>query len=71
MEGSREPHFQGITMLTQPSSQTLKRYGLSLTEWKALADKQKHACFVCEKEPTKGRLCIDHEHVKRLEEPSP
>jgi hypothetical protein len=51
-------------MLQQPSLPTLKRYGLSLEDWTKIAEAQNKACFVCEKVPTKGRLCIDHEHVK-------
>lgn len=51
-------------MLLEPSSSTLKKYGLSTEEWRAMAASQKNCCFVCEREPTKGRLCIDHEHVK-------
>lgn len=51
-------------MLIEPKPATLKKYGLSLEEWRALADYQGHACFVCKQEPTKGRLCIDHEHAK-------
>ena len=29
-----------------------------------MADRQGHVCFVCRLPPTKGRLCIDHEHIK-------
>lgn len=29
-----------------------------------MANNQDHKCFVCQQEPTKGRLCIEHEHVK-------
>jgi hypothetical protein len=50
--------------LLEPSPATLKKYGLSIEEWKALADAQDHKCFVCEQEPKKGRLCIDHFHEK-------
>jgi hypothetical protein len=50
--------------LQTPSQNTLKRYGLSEVEWRAMADAQAEACFVCLQKPTKGRLCIDHEHVK-------
>lgn len=52
-------------MLIQPTPATLKKYGLSVEEWRAMADSQKHACFVCKQEPKKGRLHIDHEHVKK------
>lgn len=51
-------------MLNEPSSSTLKKYGLSLEQWKEMADKQGHKCYVCQIVPTKNRLCIDHEHVK-------
>ncbi len=53
--------------LKEPSKQTLERYGLSLQEWLAIADKQNHKCFVCEKYPRNGRICVDHYHIKRLE----
>lgn len=51
-------------MLLTPSINTLKKYGLNIAEWQIMADQQNHACAVCVQEPTKGRLCIDHEHVK-------
>jgi hypothetical protein len=51
-------------MILVPSEATLKKYGLSEAEWKALLDSQEGVCFVCKLVPTKGRLCIDHEHVK-------
>jgi hypothetical protein len=51
-------------MLITPTKQTLKRYGLSLEEWQAMADEQNHACYVCCVPPKKGRLCIDHQHVR-------
>ena len=51
-------------MLLEPKPATLKKYGLSLEEWRAMADAQGHRCWVCQQEPTKGRLCIDHVHVK-------
>lgn len=50
--------------LLTPTPSTLKKYGLPLEVWQTMADQQGHACAVCKQEPTKGRLCIDHEHVK-------
>lgn len=50
--------------LKEPSLNTLKRYGLSLSEWKEIAQSQNHVCYVCQKLTTTGRLCIDHEHAK-------
>jgi len=54
-----------------PSPATLKKYGLSLEEWQAILDRQGGVCFVCEQEPTKGRLCIDHFHVKKWKKMPP
>lgn len=50
--------------LQVPKLATIKKYGLSLEEWQALADAQGGVCYVCEKLTSTGRLCIDHEHVK-------
>jgi hypothetical protein len=51
-------------MIFTPTKGTLKKYGLSEPEWRSMLDSQAGVCAVCEREPTKGRLCIDHEHVK-------
>lgn len=51
-------------MILTPKPATLKKYGLSEDEWKAILDRQASVCYVCKIEPTKGRLCIDHEHAK-------
>jgi hypothetical protein len=53
-----------IIPLLTPTLSTLKKYGLSVEEWRVMADEQGEACYVCKQKPTKGRLCIDHEHVK-------
>lgn len=58
-------------MITLPKKATLKRYGLSLEEWKAMLDDQGGVCFVCEKEPPNGRLCTDHDHVKKWKKMPP
>lgn len=50
--------------LQVPKLATVKKYGLSLEDWQALADAQGGVCYVCEKLTSTGRLCIDHEHVK-------
>jgi hypothetical protein len=51
-------------MVNVPSKATLRRYGLSEDEWRALLNEQDGCCFVCRRVPTTGRLCIDHEHVR-------
>jgi hypothetical protein len=53
-----------MARLLQPTLTTLKKYGLTVESWQELADHQNHACAVCKIEPTKGRLCVDHEHIK-------
>ncbi len=47
-----------------PSEATLSKYGLSEAEWREHLERQGGVCYVCRNEPSKGRLCIDHEHVK-------
>lgn len=51
-------------MLLTPKPATLKKYGLSELEWQVMADNQHHACAICLQVPKKGRLVIDHFHVK-------
>lgn len=46
-----------------PSDSTLERYGLTRSEWQVMYDVYNGRCHVC-REPPKGYLCIDHEHVK-------
>jgi hypothetical protein len=55
--------FPAMPVLT-PTPSTLARYGLTEQEWRAILDRQGGVCYVCEQEPKKGRLCIDHEHAK-------
>ena len=50
--------------LQVPKLPTLRRYGLSLADWNAMAESQGCVCYVCEKLTKTGRLCVDHEHVK-------
>ena len=50
--------------LQVPKLNTLKKYGLGLKDWNAMAEAQGCVCFVCEKLTKTGRLCVDHEHVK-------
>lgn len=48
-----------------PTAITLKKYGLSAEEWKAILDRQGGVCAVCKKVPSSGRLNTDHHHVPK------
>ena len=62
-----------------PSEVTLKKYGLSPSEWNAILERQGGVCAICRKEPSApklhpergGRLCTDHEHVKGFKKMPP
>ena len=58
-------------MLKVPSETTLKKYGLTAEDWLAIAAEQGNVCFVCEKEPSTGRLNVDHSHEKGWKKKSP
>lgn len=47
----------------RPKKATFRRYGLSPKEWQAILDSQGGACFICQRVPKTGRLCVDHEHA--------
>jgi hypothetical protein len=50
--------------VVEPKPATLKRYGLTIEEWRQLPGIAQGSCFICHQLPKSGRLCIDHEHVK-------
>lgn len=50
-------------MIQEPRPATLRKYGLSLGAWRTMRDEQHGVCFVCQRLPKSGRLCIDHEHA--------
>ena len=52
-------------MIKTPSKATLRKYGLTEGEWRAILDRQGGTCFICQKEPPKGVLCIDHFHAPK------
>lgn len=52
----------GEEELKAPSLACVKRYGMSLEDWWALANKQSRVCVICRRAP-KGQLVVDHEHV--------
>ena len=54
-----------------PSKATLKRYGLSMKEWKAILRTQGGVCPICENFPKSGRFVTDHEHVPKWKSKKP
>lgn len=50
--------------MNPPSNKTLAKYGLSREEWQERLTMQGGVCAVCHQEPSSGRLCVDHQHVK-------
>lgn len=53
-----------VTEVRQPTTATLRKYGLSAADWRAILDRQAGACGVCGKVPASGTLHIDHAHVR-------
>jgi hypothetical protein len=53
-----------MSLLT-PTISTLRRYGLSIEEWRAMATAQDHVCYICNRLPPSNRLCIDHAHIPK------
>lgn len=58
-------------MIRTPSPKTLAKYGLTELDFARLLEDQKGVCFVCQKVPSTGRICIDHEHVKNWKQLPP
>jgi hypothetical protein len=51
-------------VIKPPTKPTLKKYGLTLASWRRLLLRGGRRCHLCGREPSTGRLCIDHDHVK-------
>lgn len=50
--------------MSPPTASTLRRYGLTATEWLAMLKSQGGVCALCRKVPKSGGLVIDHHHVR-------
>ena len=48
-----------------PAPSTLAKYGLALSDWKALLEAQGYTCGVCGRVPASQRMVIDHQHAAR------
>jgi len=51
-------------IVREPTPATLRKYGLSLDQWRQMLQEQGGVCAICRKVPKSGRLCIDHYHAK-------
>lgn len=58
------PKVGPVSAVQPPSLATLKKYGLTLDEWRAILKRQAGVCAICKRTPKSGRLAIDHQHVK-------
>lgn len=47
-----------------PTTATLRKYGLTVDEWRAMLERQGNACAICQRVPDSGVLHIDHQHVR-------
>lgn len=47
-----------------PREATLKRYGITRSEWIGMLKRQGKVCAICERLPRSGKMVVDHEHVK-------
>jgi len=48
----------------EPTPATLRKYGLSLDQWRQMLQEQGGVCAICRKVPKSGRLVVDHEHCR-------
>jgi hypothetical protein len=58
-------------MIKPPTKATVKKYGLTIEEWFEMLEIQGGVCAICKKEPSTGRICVDHEHVALWKKKSP
>lgn len=50
--------------IVEPSPATLRKYGLTLDDWRNILASQDGKCGACGKVPRTKRYHIDHEHVR-------
>jgi len=47
-----------------PTTATLRKYGLSVDDWRTILERQGGVCGSCGRVPPSRRLNIDHQHVR-------
>jgi hypothetical protein len=58
------PVKRTATTVNPPTLGTLRKYGITAVEWRAILKRQDGRCAICKRVPKSGRLAIDHQHVK-------
>lgn len=53
-----------MTEARVPTRQTLRKYGLTEDQWRAILVRQGNTCGACGTVPASGTLHIEHEHVR-------
>ncbi len=53
-----------MTEVRVPQPATLRRYGLSLDEWREIMERQGWKCAICGNVPASRILHLDHQHVR-------
>lgn len=59
------------SLIRVPKLRTLKRYGLTMADWRALLKKQNGVCALCLTVPKCKMLCVDHEHIRGFRKMKP
>lgn len=59
-----DPRKNGVELcaVCQTWGTQAKRYGLTARQLKAMHEKQGNKCAICEREPGKRKLSVDHDH---------
>ena len=57
--------------IREPTPVTLKKYGLSLNEWKDILAAQGYRCPICKRVPSSGIFRTDHLHVQNYKRMKP
>lgn len=57
--------------IREPIPRTLKKYGLSLNDWKNILANQGYKCPVCSRIPSSGIFRVDHIHVQNYKYMTP
>ena len=54
-----------------PTKATLRKYGLTESEWLAILKRQGNVCAICKRMPKSGRWVTDHHHVPKFKKRPP